>query len=124
MTTTSTVQPKEVPPDPNNKLSSINTWEREILDTEGDAIAATVEAKNDQSVEDLVKRTFARYGRSSILELSGGFPSKRPCTNVSHLSSFFEVFLRSSERRYGGYLRAIYLLQLMLPLCHEQMRTF
>ncbi|KAH0565819.1 hypothetical protein GP486_000788 [Trichoglossum hirsutum] len=60
------------PPDPNSRLSTINTVAREILEAGGDATAIPVDVRDYESIQRLVDKTIKIYGRLDVLIYNSG----------------------------------------------------
>lgn len=60
------------PPDPNSSESTISTVEREIREAGNDATAVVVDTRDHTSVQHMVDRTIAIYGRLDVLIYNSG----------------------------------------------------
>ena len=60
------------PPDPNSSESTISTVEREIREAGNDATAVVVDTRDHASVQHMVDRTIAIYGRLDVLIYNSG----------------------------------------------------
>lgn len=60
------------PPDPNSQQSTINTVVREITEQGGSALAAQVDVRDFQNIQDMVSLTIQRYKRLDVLVYNSG----------------------------------------------------
>jgi NAD(P)-dependent dehydrogenase (short-subunit alcohol dehydrogenase family) len=60
------------PPDPNSPQSTISTVEREIREAGGEATAVTVDTRDFASVQQMVDRTVAIFGKLDVVVYNSG----------------------------------------------------
>lgn len=72
--TTSDAYNKDIhfPPDPNSPHSTVNTVEREIRESGGDATALQVDTRDHEAVTHLVNETVRLYGKLDVLVYNSG----------------------------------------------------
>ena len=71
-TTSNAYETTPFPPDPNSPQSTINTVEREIRESGGDASALPVDVRDATQIENLVKETVRIYGKLDVLVYNSG----------------------------------------------------
>jgi len=71
-TTSNAYETVPFPPDPNSSHSTINTVEREIRESGGEASALPVDVRNVTQVENLVHETVRIYGKLDVLVYNSG----------------------------------------------------
>ncbi|RJE21006.1 Short chain dehydrogenase [Aspergillus sclerotialis] len=71
-TTSNAATTDPFPPNPNSPASTINTVEREIRESGGNATAIPVDVRDPSQIENLVKETVRIYGRLDVLVYNSG----------------------------------------------------
>lgn len=71
-TTSDASKCKPFPPDPNSQQSTVNTVAREIAEAGGQATALSVDVRDFQSVEAMVKEIIRTHGRLDVLVYNSG----------------------------------------------------
>jgi NAD(P)-dependent dehydrogenase (short-subunit alcohol dehydrogenase family) len=71
-TTSDASKSSPFPPDPNSPQSTISTVEREIREAGGDATSIVVDTRDVDSVENLVAKVVATYGRLDVIIYNSG----------------------------------------------------
>lgn len=71
-TTSNASQTTPFPPDPNSPKSTINTVEREIRESGGEATALAVDVRDTTEIENLVTETVRIYGHLDVLVYNSG----------------------------------------------------